>query len=159
MVISLRIKVQLTAAIIATLLLPLPAEAVPRKVPYCAGVEKEQVIRQVDDFTIICRTLRPDLLVDLLSLYRFDRYGDPETTVQLSVTNFNGEKLVTMLGRQVGVADYIVTMFRLQGRKFDRWEENADPDLLELRRSDVTLLLNTLENFPLKSSPPVRPSF
>jgi len=165
-VIPLRIKVQLTAAIIATLLLPFPAEAVPRKVPYCSRLGDEQAIRQVDNFTIICRDfdlnrLNPDSkVIDRISLYRFNLNGlDLDSIESVDVYN-SGQKLVLIFGnRNQAVPGSVYTDFWLQGRKFDRWASKANPDLLELRRSDVTLLLDTLENFPLKSSPPVRPSF
>ena len=155
-VIPLRIKVQLTAAIIATLLLPFPAEAAPYKVPYC--INGGQTIRQVDAATIICRNLTPlsfgDVkAVDEIWLYRFHG-GTLETGVIIKAYG-DGRKLVTiLLNHDPTGRNSITTQLWLRDRRFDEWAADANPDLLEQRRSDVTLLLDTLESAPLS-----RPSF
>jgi len=146
-VIPLRIKVQLTAAIIATLLLPFPAGADPYKVPYCIG--GDQTIRQVDASTIICRNLTPKSTEkDELYLYRW--HGEDLETSMSIVVFSGGRKLVTIItGRNRPGVNALATQFRLIGRSFDEWGDYVNPDLLEQRRSDVTLLLDTLESAPL----------
>jgi hypothetical protein len=156
--VSLRIKSQLTAAIIAMLLLPSSVGAATLKIPYCIRGER-QIIRQVNDFTIICRNLNPRTYgssseaIDEISLYRFNG-TDLKTAINIVVYRY-GLKLVTMNGdRNQSEVDLTITQFWLIDRKFEKWVNDANPDLLEFRRNDLTLLLDALE-----TSPPNSPRF
>ncbi|MGG6267526.1 hypothetical protein ACQ4M3_23495 [Leptolyngbya sp. AN03gr2] len=156
-------KALFTATLVGVLsFIPVSVSAQP-KIPFC--VWGETPIRQIDDLTIVCRNLNPKRsypkAIDEVSLYRWRSQKDLGDSTSVLVYP-GGLKLANIGEHQDCIKNGSATIctqtiqFWLIGRRFDEWTEisKADPQMLERHRSDLSLLLDTLETNPL-----VKPEF
>lgn len=136
------------------------------KDPATSCIYKSEIpVQQVDENTIICRDLNPKSsantqINDQLTLYRYCGEGTRRAKNMVGIVSIEFFRydlkgvIMSDFGKcnQGTTTKERTTGFLLNERKFDRWFTNfkAEPDLLDLYRSDVTMLLNAAENSPVE---------
>ncbi|BDA66250.1 hypothetical protein CAL7716_004160 [Calothrix sp. PCC 7716] len=152
------------------LLIPSPAKA-QQKLMLCST--NEVLIRLVDKTTIICRHVDPNRecriisrsadicemtknkILDELNLYRWGENKKLLSLINVYVNTKNEKRFI--------IGDYTncslkqalfecsqVTGFSVIGRRFNEWSSTANMQLLEKYSKDITLLLDTLEKYPVE---------
>lgn len=125
----------------------------------------ETPVLEVDENTIICRSINPQSATgirinDRLALYRYCKKKPRVTSDLSSITAIDfydrGQKGVNIMQfavcKPVKSFSQDSTAFSLSGRQFKAWSRTikANPALLNRYRADVTKVLDAAEKYPVE---------